>query len=136
MRSDVRRATIEDIPRLADMMERFVRLGGHEPSRKSVEAYLLWALTEGVVFIGKAGAIGGMMQPLPFDASGKYATELFWWSEGGEGIRLLNAYEKWAKDNGARNIIVSTIDTIESKAARILERRGYTPQETKHVRAI
>lgn len=132
----IRRATFEDIPDLVIFAAHFAHKIGHEINAEHTAHYLAWAISEGVVFRGEKGAIGGMMQNTPFDREIKIATELFWWSEGGEGLRLLRAYERWAKEMGSTYVCVSTLAELGENAPKILKRYGYDLREAKYAKEL
>jgi GNAT superfamily N-acetyltransferase len=82
------------------------------------------------------GAIGGVVSP---DACGGdlMATELFWFvfpgKRGSTGIRLLRAFEDWAKENGAERIRMSA---RSERPINLLERVGYRREEVLMIKEI
>jgi hypothetical protein len=81
----------------------------------------------GVVYVSDGGFIAGevsgtIINPAPI------AFEHGWFATDRNGIRLLNAFEAWAKRMGCTGCKLSTGPT-HSAAAKILERRGYRPAE-------
>ena len=134
----IRPATMDDIPALVAMgrvfFERLDLPFDYIP--RDTAENLAWLISEGGVFIGKNGAIGGLLQSAPFNKSVKFANEHFWWSEGGEGIRLLKRYEDWASESGASWVVMTTIETLESKASEVLRRRSYRRQESQYVKVL
>lgn len=136
----IRAATLDDIPQLLAMGQRFADLAGlvdhvgYEPADMA-ETFRL--LIEGhVIFMGEAGALGAMAGPHPFNHSHIIAQELFWWSEGREGLRLLAAFEDWARER-CHSIRMITLEAVEpDRTARIYERRGFVPLERGFIKVF
>ncbi len=91
----------------------------------------------GVIFILEhlgevSGAIGGIKYPDPNNGE-LNATELFWFvkkEKRGQGLLLLREFEKWAKDNHCKNIMmVHLIDLMPDKVKMVYEKFGYQPIE-------
>jgi GNAT superfamily N-acetyltransferase len=62
------------------------------------------------------------------------ADELFWWSEGREGVKLLQAYEQWAAGFGAV-VRMTTLEAVNpDRMTRFFARRGYQPLERAFVK--
>lgn len=136
----IRAAALSDIPELLKLGERFAaqaRLDdhvGYDPNSMALTFSAMIERDEFCLFIGRQGAIGGMVAPHPFNHSTKIADELFWWSERREGLRLLRAYEEWAASHGAV-IRMTALEAIEpERMKRFYERRGYRPLERAYVR--
>lgn len=136
----IRPATEEDIPRLLEMGARFAekaRLWDHVGYDPASMELTFRAMIEGdqfCLFVGDAGAIGGIVAPHPFNHSQKIADELFWWSEGREGLALLSAYEDWAGSFGAV-IRMTTLEAVEpERVGKLFARRGYAPLERAFVK--
>lgn len=106
---------------------------GYDPASMEATFRAMIERDEFCLFIGETGAIGGMMAPHPFNHSQMMADELFWWSEGREGLRLLEAYEEWAGDAMIRMTALEAVEPERMK--RFYERRGYRPLERAYVRA-
>lgn len=136
----IRLATLDDIPQLSAMGQRFAdRAGlvdhvGYDPADMA-ETFRL--MIEGhVIFMGEAGALGAMSGPHPFNYRHIIAQELFWWSEGREGLRLLTAFEDWARGR-CHSIRMITLEAVEpDRTARIYERRGYQALERGFVKVF
>jgi len=66
------------------------------------------------------------------------AVETFWFTnpeDRGDGLRLLDAYEKWAKDSGCKRVaIIHLADSYPEVLSRIYKRRGYELVEQHFVR--
>lgn len=136
----IRAATVSDIPALLAMGERFAakaRLAdhvGYDPESMAATFRAMIERDEFCLFVGETGAIGGLVAPHPFNHAQPIADELFWWSEGFEGLRLLQAYEEWAASHGAI-IRMTALEAVEpERMKRFYERRGYQPLERAYVR--
>ena len=134
----IRPATEADLPRLMEMGEKFAekaRLSehvGYDPASMEATFRLMIAGGPFVLFIGEHGAIGGMKAPHPFNRATQIVDEIFWWSEGREGLRLLDAWEEWA---GTAIKRMTTLEAVEpERVSRLLERRGYRPLERVFIR--
>lgn len=134
----IREATVGDIPRLLEMGEKFAakaRLEEHVGYDPASMGKTFRALIEGeqfCLFVGEQGAIGGMKAPHPFNNARLIADELFWWSEGREGLRLLAAFENWASDAIVR---MTALEAVEpDRTGKLFERRGYRPLERAFVK--
>jgi GNAT superfamily N-acetyltransferase len=68
------------------------------------------------------------------------AIEIFWFTnpeDRGEGLRLLDAYEKWAKISGCKRVaIIHLADSFPEVLSRIYERRGYELIESHYMREV
>ncbi|MEO1908797.1 MAG: hypothetical protein ABGX08_17420 [Citromicrobium sp.] len=137
----IRRATLGDIPQLLAMGERFSERAklaehvGYDPA--SMEATFA-ALIENdhPVFIGERGAIGATLTRHPFNAAHVCAQELFWWSEGREGLALLKALEGHCAVH-AHSLLMITLEAVEpERTGRLYERRGYAPVEHSYLKVF
>lgn len=134
----IREATIEDIPRLLAMGKTFAAKArledhvGYDPESMAKTFETMIERDEFALFIGEHGAIGGMRAPHPFNYASELVDEVFWWSEGREGIRLLAELEAWADGAVMR---VSALEAVEpERVGRLLARRGYAPLERAFVK--
>lgn len=91
---------------------------------------------EGAIFVSETGICGGLIFPLYFNFAHKIAQELFWYSDG-DGRSLRSAFEGWAKDNGATEILMTCLaNEREAGMRRLLRRDGYKEIEISLVRAV
>lgn len=95
----------------------------------------LMAAPSCVVLVSDRGFICGALVPSPSNASWVTAFEMFWWAEDRNGLRLLKAFEDWAKENGA-NEVKPSHPVNETRVAQLFERRGFTPTETVYTKVI
>lgn len=138
----IRQAGLEDVPAILEWGERFHAYSpwgkrtqyDPESTRKTVE-YLIKA-PEGAIFITEAGVCGGLIFPLYFNHAYRIAQELFWFAPG-DGTDLRQAFEEWAREQGASAIQMSCLaDKRESAMRRLLSRHGYRATETSLIREI
>lgn len=133
----VREAAEGDVPAILDLGERFHALSpwrdrpfDRAATEQTVRA-LIAAPTAAMLFNG-SGILGGILSPIYF-GGGIVAQELFWFADR-DGRALLDAFEAWAKANGADGILMIhlTLGEREDRVmSRMYERRGYGLRE-KH----
>ena len=136
----IRPATEDDIPRLLEMGSRFAEKArlwdhvGYDPVSMEATFRAMIAGESFCLFVGDSGALGGMVAPHPFNHAQMIADELFWWSEGREGLALLKAYEDWA--GSFRAVIrMTTLEAVEpERVGKLFARRGYVPLERAFVK--
>jgi hypothetical protein len=138
----IRAATPADIPRLLEMGGKFsakarlIEHVGYDPADMENTFAEMIAGEHYAVFIGETGAIGGMKAPHPFNYSHWMAQEMFWWSEGREGLRLLTAFELWASAH-CQTVRMITLEAIEpARMGALYERRGYVPLEHGYIKRL
>jgi hypothetical protein len=137
----IRPASSADIPKLLEMGETFsqkAKLADHVGYDPDSMAETFAALIEGghPVFIGDSGAIGATSTRHPFNRAHIIAQELFWWSEGREGLRLLSALEEWCAVH-CHSLRMITLEAVEpERTGRLYQRRGYAPLEHGYVRVF
>lgn len=107
---------------------------GYDPHSMAQTFEAMIAGEHFALFIGDGGAIGGMIAPHPFNYSQKFVDELFWWSEGREGLRLLAAFEEWAASRDAMVRMTALEAVSPDRVGRLLERRGYQPLERSFIK--
>lgn len=135
----VRRATADDIGHMVDLGARFnAQAKTIIPYDRDATAHFLNGLVgspQAGVFVSESGIIGGVLSPAYCNPSWVMAVELFWWASDRQGLRLLGAFEKWAKDMGAQEVRMTTLQAIDGPE-RILKRRGYAPAEISYQKVI
>lgn len=129
----IRQATSDDMPRLMAIAVEFWKLSPLSEfvalDEIAVCETIERAIDNGSCFVGERGVIMGFMMPHWAAPSCRVALEIAWYGAG-EGDALMQAFEQWAKDNGAVGVQMSTIgaahdDKIESK----LIKSGYQVAE-------
>ena len=144
----IRRATVEDIPRLVEMGQRFIAETKYrdllvgDPERIYAIIIDLLSAPRGLVLVSeKDGALTGMIGLLVYNHpfSGLLtACEIVWWVEpearsGRDGIRLLRAAEAWALEHGATH---AQMVAPNAHVGAFYERLGYTEVETSYQRKL
>lgn len=89
------------------------------------------------------GSLEGMLvgaSVAPLFSKDKVATELAWYMnvehrDGKAALRLLKAYEDWAKKAECKFVTMIDIDTLEDLHS-LYERKGYTLTEKTYVKEI
>lgn len=107
---------------------------GYDPA--SMAKTFAWMIDNehSVILLGDTGAIGLNKAPHPFNHAHWFAEELFWWSEGREGLALLAAAEAWANEH-ADSLRMITLEAVNpERMGRLYERRGYRAIEHSYVR--
>lgn len=148
----IRRATVEDIPRLMPLAERFRdHVAMRDVPLDEIERSLhhVLALDTGIAFYYERaatiyGVIVGVETTTWFSRDVKLAAELAWWIDpewrrSPAAIRLLEAFESWAHERGCRYAVTHSIDTEEggSKPAdSILTRLGWARREQTYAKEI
>lgn len=151
--SMIRKAVPEDLDTLIQMGERFFAYSrfanvvafDRETVRASLDALIgsdtslvLVAVVDGQII----GGIAGTLAPLWFAPGMLSATEFAWWIDeahrgGVSAVRLLRAFEQWAKTRGAA--VVSMSDLVidgQTPAGSLFDRLGYVVVERSHVKRI
>lgn len=138
----IRPAALDDIPALLAMGERFADKAkltdhvGYDPDSMAATFAALIEAPEHIVLISETGAIGGTSCAHPFNHSHRIAQELFWWSEGREGLRLLTAFEEWARET-CQSVAMIALEAVEpERVGRIYEKQGYAPLERGFVKVF
>ena len=85
------------------------------------------------------GGLGAVTFPDPNDGA-VVANEMFWFvakSDRGHGMKLLTAFENWAKQRGAKRAMMVHLENLFPDALRrIYTARGYRPVETHYLKEI
>lgn len=146
----IRVATVEDLTQIAPHGAAFYRegnlVGNYDPKRFAKNWTMFFNQKLGVIFImeiaGKfAGALGGILFSDP-NNNDTVATELFWYvlpeyRYSIESIRLLVAFERWAKEMGAIRVsMMHTFGSQVEKLSGIYTKFGYRPLEVHYVKEI
>lgn len=105
----IRQAGENDLSRLVVMAERFHALYVKFPAfvPEDFVNTCRWLIEEHFLGIADNGMLGGLTYPCPFNESSLIAVEMFWWSEDPkEGAALYRRFEKWAKAQGADQLVM------------------------------
>ena len=137
----IRRATVEDLELILELGKAFFDAspygGNIEFDPVAVEGLVLNVLDNGVIFLSDRGIIAGVLNPLYFNPLVQFATEIAWYAEDGQGEALKQAFETWAKEQGAAVISFSIMNTAHmATLAKRLEEDGYAPLEVAYVKGV
>lgn len=148
----VRRATEDDVPALVALGERFIMRSPYGASLDVTADDLdtgirLALLARGVAFIAEVngdavGAIIGAVTPIWCSARARVGAELAWWVDDAHrgkvlGIRLLQAFESWAKEQGASHVVMSDlVFDGDAPVGPMFERLGYRLVERSHLKEL
>lgn len=146
----VRRAAVRDLPVLASLAHEFYAesslLKVFDPARFiTLWAHLIESET-GAIFIpeldGKpVGGLGAVMYPDTYSAS-VIATEFFLYiskaARGGSGLlRLLRAFEQWAREKGCAEIRLGHLQDLQPEAlGRLYGKLGFHEIERTYAKNI
>ncbi|MCI5040026.1 MAG: hypothetical protein MRY81_10110 [Donghicola eburneus] len=132
-------ATLQDIPRLAALGQRFHAASGmpfgYDPDQIAGFLQGLIENESGVVLCSEQSLICGVLSPAYCDPNWMMAVELAWWSEDRQGLKLLRAFEAWARDKGANEVRMTTLCSLPA-AEKIMSRTGYAPAEISYRKVI
>ncbi|SCX88229.1 hypothetical protein [Paracoccus tibetensis] len=130
----IREAREADIPRIIGMVEQLAAAvnGPQKVCRIRTGETLSGLITrpDGGVWISERGFIAGVITQTIISPD-PVAVELGWWAADRSGLRLLRAFEAWARGHGATLIKLSCNG---GPAQQILERSGYRVAEIQMVR--
>lgn len=88
------------------------------------------------------GVIAGVASPHYVNAAHKTTHELFWWVDPAArhtrmGLRLLQAFEDWARSVGAGTLFMASTATLEpEKLARFYQRKGYGAVDVNYAKNL
>lgn len=135
----IRAATPADVPQLVEWSRTFSERAGLADNIGYVPEHVAQALSAMIenghpVFIGESGAIGATATAHPFNHTHIMAQEVFWWSEGREGLRLFDALDRYC-DEHCHSLRMITLEAVEpEKTGRFYERKGFRPLEHSYVK--
>lgn len=142
----IRRATVEDTPRLLEMGQRFVAETDYrdlvviDPKRLASTITGVLNSPDGVAFVsGTDATLTGMIALIAYDhlySGERTAFEMVWWVDPearGDGLRLLRAAEGWAREQGIRKM---QMVAPNERVGALYRRLGYAPVETSYQRSL
>lgn len=129
----IRDADVSDIPAMLAMGKAFAddagvtaNIGWDDESVKRLLGQLIES-PDGILMVADNAMIGGLIYAHPYSGE-RVFQEMFWRSHGSNGIRLLKAAEKQAKERGAIRSIMIGMDTMPDTAG-LYARLNYKPME-------
>jgi len=147
----VRDATAEDEDAVLEMARQFVAFAPYSDTFTTTDEELRLTIKHFIettkAFVAEVdGKVVGMLcavlTPVWYAPSHKAAVELVWWVDpahrkGMSGIRLVQAFEKWAKEQGASMVSMSNLEVDDNGlVANMLNRFGYRMSEQTHSKRI
>lgn len=147
----IRRATEDDAEALFVMARKFVAFAPYHDrvtaTDDELRAIITYFTANATVFVAeKHGAVIGMLVavlvPVWYAPSCRVATELAWWVEqehrgGTAAIRLIQAYETWARNERASMVTMSNLEVgDDNRVVSMLKRMGYRMTEQSHTKGI
>lgn len=150
---EVRDATLDDLPRLVEMGERFfqfsefARTVSYDPDSVTHLLERLMVAADGMVLVAErdsqvVGALVATLAPLWFNSEVLVATELAWWVEPGErkgstGLRMYWHMQDWAIERGATLVAMSDlVINGQAPAEQLYDRLGLRMVERSHVKRV
>lgn len=136
--SDVRRATLDDVPTLVAYGHKLHALSPFQALEAQDDSLALTMRTlierdDAAVFIG-GGMIGVMAHPCIFNHGLRLAQEAFWFAEA-DGMALLRAAEGWAASQGCIAFLMGALaDERSPLMARLYRRAGFKPVENFYMK--
>jgi GNAT superfamily N-acetyltransferase len=151
--SIVRRATAADVPAVVRMGRAFIDYLPHssaigaivDDESMSAQAHAWLASDATALFVADrdgdvCAMLVGALVPLWFAPRTVMAAELAWWVEPRArgttvAVRLVRAYEEWARASGATVTTMSSLDGCNgADVATMLSRLGYTRSEMTYLK--
>lgn len=141
----IRPATMDDVPRIVEMAERFYPTSGYPDlygpmARESAAGLAIITMESGVMLVAEHdGELVGMacvhIDHFLFNAAIKVGHELVFWIEpehrgGMLAVRMLRAVDKAVADRGAQVNRMAILSTSPDQAGALYERLGYARTET------
>ena len=145
----IRNAVAEDLTALSGLAESFhaeVQLPARFERRAFIKSWeKLLSSRAGTIFVSEdnqaemKAMLGALIFP-DINSSDLVATEMFWYadkSSRGCGLALFSAFERWAKESGAkRAIMVHLSNSMPEKLRRFYLKKGYHEVETNYIKEI
>ncbi len=145
----IRQATEDDLTAIAHMGVKFIGYTEYRSvinaSLENIVVSLRAVMQHGAIFVADIdgavrGFIAATLHPAWFSPDTKIAMEMAWWMDeqyrnGTAGVRLVQAYEKWARESGASFVCMSDlIVNGEAPLSGLLPRMGYRLTERTHMK--
>jgi hypothetical protein len=143
--SEIKIATLEDLPEILEMGMKFVSKTGYDKysDEQTIENLIRTVITGQqnemiILLIPGVGFIGGQTSPFAFGPH-LLASEIAWWinedkRKSGAGIELIDAFEYWAKHVAGCTII--TLTSLDDKVGKVYEKKGYKLHERAYMKEL
>jgi GNAT superfamily N-acetyltransferase len=137
----IRPATVDDIPALLELGERFAGESGMSAAigfdPESVERMLRQLIESGILLVCPGGMIGGLVYGHPFNNACVVFQEMFWRAEQGHGLDLLNAAHEHARSLGATHSAMMLAEGMDpERAERLYRRLGYRALDRSFIKEL
>lgn len=147
----VRHATPDDADDLYALAQEFIAFAPHgmfaEFTEEELRAQVNVCIASALVLVAEddgkvVGMLVGLLSGLWFAPSTVMAAELAWWvtpsARGGTaGIRLVTAFQDWAREKGARIVTMSSLHLDhDTRVSTVLERMGFKQSEHTYIKRV
>jgi GNAT superfamily N-acetyltransferase len=147
----IRNATEADVDTIVKMARHFIAFAPHAAVAEYTDEDLAHAarscMQHGLLIVAEQdgeiiGMLLGIVSGLWFAPRTLWASELAWWVEpaargGTAGIRLVTAFQDWAREKGAKVVAMSSLHLDhDSRVGNVLERMGFSPSEHTYIKRI
>lgn len=137
----IRHAVASDIPQVMEIGRRFAddarvtaEVGWDDASVEGMLRHLI-DNEDGLLLVGERTILGGLAYAHPFNNAVRVFQELFWRSEGAEGVKALKIAEQWMKGRGVSRSLMLDIATMPD-LGRLYERLGYRLAERTFIKDL
>jgi len=147
----VRHATADDVNAIMALSREFIMFAPHasiaDVSAEELEQQIRLCIDNALVLVAEhegqvIGMLFGILTGLWFAPSTLMAAELAWWvtptaRNGTAGIRLLTAFQDWAREKGAKVVTMSSLDLdFDTRVSSVLERMGFKASEHTYIKRV
>jgi GNAT superfamily N-acetyltransferase len=147
----IRNATEADVETIVKMARHFIAFAPHAAVAEYDDEDLANAaracMQHGLLIVAEQdneiiGMLLGIVSGLWFAPRTLWASELAWWVEpaargGTAGIRLVTAFQDWAREQGAKVVAMSSLHLDhDTRVGNVLERMGFEQSEHTYIKRI
>jgi GNAT superfamily N-acetyltransferase len=147
----IRNATEADVDTIVKMARHFIAFAPHAAVAEYDDEDLANAaracMQHGLLIVAEQdneiiGMLLGIVSGLWFAPRTLWASELAWWVEpaargGTAGIRLVTAFQDWAREQGAKVVAMSSLHLDhDTRVGNVLERMGFEQSEHTYIKRI
>ena|ERR1700761_8039270 len=141
----MRIALREDIPAIKEMAMRFLEVSGYQQyAKEHIIDDIISNLIDAdptdkiLLYSPDTGFIAGAVTPFIFGES-RLATEIAWWVNEdkratGEGMKLIQAFEYWAKN--VANCQMISMGSLDNKVEKLYKKNGYKLHERAYLKVF
>lgn len=147
----IRHATEADVDSIVKMARQFIAFAPHASIAEFDDGDLVAAtracMDNGLVLVAEqegavVGMLFGVLTGVWFAPKTAWAVELAWWVDpaargGTAGIRLVTAFQDWAREQGAKLVAMSSLHLDhDTRVSSVLERMGFSPSEHTYIKRL